>query len=366
MTIKIYESYNKEKPQMFFGEGRGLQEFVNTPYPEFLKLKDKQRDQDWAHDEFNLSKDAQQLNDADQATSHIFTSNLQSQIFADTVQGRGPASLLPYVSDPSLEAMLIEWSRSECLHSRSYSHMLTSMYSNPSLVINMIERKPEIFVRFKQCTEAYDTFFNNPTKENLVLLMAAVNILEGLAFYASFACNFSFANTGIFEAVASFLTLIRRDEALHLAMTTTIIKNWKSGKDGKEWKEIWHDNVSKIKDMYLDGLQGETVWNKYLFKFGTPIATLNEQVLNDYNEYQTHLRMKALGLKLSTKVTKDPLPWINLKYVDQSNTSKAPQETQLTHYVKDPINYEVKPKSNSVFNITKPSRESFYERIKFI
>ena len=41
ITNKVYEKYSGE-PRMFFGEGRGIQEFIDTPYPEFLKLKDQQ------------------------------------------------------------------------------------------------------------------------------------------------------------------------------------------------------------------------------------------------------------------------------------------------------------------------------------
>ena len=336
-TNKIYEKYSGDS-RMFFGEGRGIQEFVDTPYPEFLKLKDQQQDQDWPHDEFPLQLDAAQLSTANQSIRHIFTSNLQSQIFADTIQGRGPAWLLPYCSDPSLEGLLLEWARMEWTHSRTYSYILTSMYPNPKIVTDLIEQKPEIFSRFSQATKAYDNFFANPSKENLVLLIGAINILEGQAFYSSFACNFGFANMGLFESVAKFLSLIARDEALHVAITQRIIKNWSSGKDGKEWKEIWHDNKGKVKEMYLDGIQEETRWSEYLFKYGTPIVGLNANLLNDYNEHMSYKRMKNIGLKLDTKITKDPLPWIQLKYLSQKSVANAPQETKVVAYLKDPIN----------------------------
>lgn len=335
-TIKIYEKYSGE-PRMFFGEGRGIQEFVDLPYPEFLKLKDQQKDQDWPHDEFILFQDAKDLAGMNQASRHIFTSNFQSQIFADTVQGRGPAWLVPYCSDPALEGLLIEWARSEVLHSRTYSNILTSIYPNPRLVLDMIEQKPEIFKRFSQATQAYDVFFANPTKENLVMLMAAINILESLAFVGSFACNFSFAQRGLVESVAKFLALIFRDEKLHIAITQYIIKNWRTGKDGKEWKEIWYDNRSKIADMYHHGLAEEFEWNKYLFQYGSPLPNLNEQLLNDWDEFNANNSMKRIGLTVKSKVTKNPLPWIKLQYENQKLNSFAPQETKKTDYVKNPI-----------------------------
>ena len=150
--------------------------------------------------------------------------------------------------------------------------------------------------------------------------------------------NFGFANMGLFESVAKFLSLISKDEALHVAITQRIIKNWSKGKDGKEWKEIWYDNKNKVRDMYIDGLHEETKWTKYLFQYGTPIVGLNAKVLDDYNEYMSAKRMKNIGLKFDTKITKDPLPWIQLKYANQKSVANAPQETKVVAYLKDPIN----------------------------
>ena len=143
---------------------------------------------------------------------------------------------------------------------------------------------------------------------------------------------------GLFESVAKFLSLISKDEALHVAITQRIIKNWSKGKDGKEWKEIWYDNKNKVRDMYIDGLHEETKWTKYLFQYGTPIVGLNAKVLDDYNEYMSAKRMKNIGLKFDTKITKDPLPWIQLKYANQKSVANAPQETKVVAYLKDPIN----------------------------
>lgn len=337
-TLKIYEKYG-DQPRMFFGEGRGLQEFIDTPYPEFLKLKDQQRAQDWAHDEFILSLDAAQLNSSNQSVQHVFTTNLQSQIFADTIQGRGPAWLIPYCSDPALEGLLLEWARMEWTHSRTYSYILTSMYSNPKIVLDMIEQKPEIHKRFTACTTAYNKFISNPNKETLVVLIAAINILEGLSFFASFACNYAFANMGLFESVGKFLSLINKDESLHVAITQNIIKNWASGKDGDEWKEVWHDNKHVVTDMFNSAIEEEHNFSKELFKYGTPSSTLNESLLNDYIAFQAARRAKNIKIKLNVGVTKNPLPWIDTKYASQRSRADAPQETKKIAYAKNPIQF---------------------------
>lgn len=334
-NIKIYTRVNETT--MFFGEGHGIQEFVDLKYPEFLKLQEQQNEQLWAHDEFKLKLDAAQLNSCNQAIRHIFTSNLQSQIFADTIQGRGPAWLLPYVSDPSLEAFIIEWAKFEVLHSRAYSYMLTSMYPNPRLVLDMIEQKPEVFQRFSSCMRAYNNFFADPNPENLVILIAAINILEGLAFFASFACNFGFANMGLFESVSKYLVLTARDESLHLAGSQRIIKNWREGKDGKFWKDLWNKLKDQVREMYVEAIQEEYVWSAYLFKYGTPIVGLNESSLNTYIEFMANKRMKNIGLKVYNNVNKDPLPWIQSKFLTNKAYQSAPQEVSIAQYLKNQV-----------------------------
>ena len=115
MTNNIYNPLSeKTQSQMFFGDGHFVQEFLELDYPWALKSADRQNSQDWSFDEFNLKLDAQQLSSANNAVRHIFTTNLQSQIFADTIQGRGPSWLIPYVSDPSLEYAFTQWARFEC------------------------------------------------------------------------------------------------------------------------------------------------------------------------------------------------------------------------------------------------------------
>lgn len=623
MTNHIYSPLSsKTRPQMFFGDGHYVQEFLELDYPWALKSADRQNSQDWAFDEFNLKLDAQQLSSANNAVRHIFTTNLQSQIFADSIQGRGPSWLIPYITDPSLEYAFTQWARFECvtgehevltakgwlridqleedtavaqmdvntnevsfvvpsrivktktdklikfegenisqyvtpnhripiinrnyraefispydvdtttdqqflitsgfsseginlgltelelllliktlhpslvidesrtdefndllvncgikfnttwkegqilnyimfnteildsvdtssfsgwidistksqtwcidfiehivrwnptlnmsrvnadivqalahicgssiifkynedetvtliidenitaysastltkieedvenldvycltvptgafmlrhndkvsvtgncLHSRSYTHILTSMYPNPKIVLDMIEQKPEILARFSIAVEQYNIFFENPTKRNLVLLIAAINILEGLSFYSSFICNFSFAKQGMFESVSKYLQLIARDEALHLGITQQIIKAWSSGKDGPEWKALWEECKPEVRNMYVRGIEQEFEFSKYLFKYGTPIVGLNEEILNQCNIYYGNKRMRTIGLKPYNNLNKDPLPWVQSKYLSSSAVQDAPQEVSLNTYLKDSV-----------------------------
>ena len=100
--------------------------------------------------------DYQTLNDAQK---HIFTSNLKYQILLDSVQGRGPGiAFAPFCSLPELEGCMNIWQTMEMIHSRSYTHIIKNVYSDPSDVFDKILEDDRILARAQSVTEAYDEF----------------------------------------------------------------------------------------------------------------------------------------------------------------------------------------------------------------
>ena len=72
-----------------------------------------------------------------------------------------------------------------------------------------------------------------------------------------------------------------------------------------------------------------------MFKFGTPLIGMNEQILTEYMHYIFFIRLTNIGLdpaRIGLKETKNPIAWIN-NYLDSSNKKSAPQEMELTTYV---------------------------------
>ncbi|MCU6295130.1 ribonucleotide-diphosphate reductase subunit beta, partial [Escherichia coli] len=61
-------------------------------------------------------------------------------------------------------------------------------------------------------------------KKKLWLCLNSINILEGVRFYASFACSWAFAENNLMEGNAKIIRLICRDENLHLAATQMILR----------------------------------------------------------------------------------------------------------------------------------------------
>jgi ribonucleoside-diphosphate reductase beta chain len=139
-----------------------------------------------------------------------------------------------------------------------------------------------------------------------------INILEGIRFYVSFACSFAFGELKLMEGSAKIISLIARDENLHLAMSQNIINNYRNKENDKEMLQVMKDCEQEVYDMYDTAVQQEKDWAEYLFKDGSMIG-LNATLLNRYVEFMANRRMRAIGLtpKYDQPMRNNPLPVVS-------------------------------------------------------
>ena len=353
------------KQPMFFGEEPNVQRFDQQKYPIFEKLNQQQLGFFWRPEEVSLQKDRNDYQSLGAEQKHIFTSNLKYQTLLDSVQGRGPClAFLPYCSLPELESMLVAWDFSETIHSRSYTYIMKNVYSDPTEVLDTIIDTPEIMARAKTVTDAYDKFISyankyyltgkgdmKELKRLLYLTIINVNILEGIRFYVSFACSFAFGELKLMEGSAKIISLIARDENLHLAVSQNMINNYRNKEGDKEMLKIIKENEEEVYKMYDEAVQQEKDWAKYLFDKGSMIG-LNDKLLNQYVEFMANKRMKAIGLKAVYDVpsTNNPLPWTT-HWLNSRGLQNAPQETEIESYVVGGIKQDVEKDSFKGFKL---------------
>ena len=353
------------KQPMFFGEEPNVQRFDQQKYPVFEKLNQQQLGFFWRPEEVSLQKDRNDYASLGVEQKHIFTSNLKYQTLLDSVQGRGPClAFLPYCSLPELESMLVAWDFSETIHSRSYTYIMKNVYADPTEVLDTIIDTPEIMARAKTVTDAYDKFITyanryyltgkGDTKELkrlLYLTLINVNILEGIRFYVSFACSFAFGELKLMEGSAKIISLIARDENLHLAVSQNMINNYRKKENDKEMLKIIKENEKEVYKMYDDAVQQEKDWATYLFDKGSMIG-LNDKLLNQYVEYMANTRLRAKGLQAQydQPVTNNPLPWTT-HWLNSRGLQNAPQETEIESYVVGGIKQDVEKDSFKGFKL---------------
>jgi len=233
MTVFSNEMFDATEQTCFFGKQVNIARYDKQRYNIFEKLTDKQLGFFWRPEEVDLSRDGKDFKGLSDHEKHIFTSNLKRQILLDSVQGRAPSlAFLPICSLPELETWIQTWTFSETIHSRSYTHIIRNVYSDPSRVFDEMLDIQEIADCAADISKYYDNLiafnsvmrYNYDHKKALWLCLNAVNALEGVRFYVSFACSWAFAEVKKMEGNAKIIKLIARDENVHLASTQQLLK----------------------------------------------------------------------------------------------------------------------------------------------
>ena len=378
MTVFNTKEVNTKKQPMFFGAPLGVQRYDNFKYPAFENLTKQQLGYFWRPEEVSLQKDRGDYQTLRPEQKHIYTSNLKYQIMLDSVQGRAPGmAFLPYCSLPELESCMEVWSFMEMIHSRSYTYVIKNVYSDPSEVFDTIINDSRILERASSVTESYDEFINEAqqwgqsslwrdidksldtslpvlemkeVKRKLYRAVANVNILEGIRFYVSFACSFAFGELKLMEGSAKIISLIARDENQHLALTQTILNNWRKG-DDPDMVDIVKEEEQWTYDMFDRAVNEEKKWAEYLFKDGTMIG-LNDKLLQQYVEWVANRRLRSIGLKplYDIPAKNNPLPWTE-HWISSKGLQVAPQETEVESYVVGGIKQDVKKDTFSGFKL---------------
>jgi ribonucleoside-diphosphate reductase beta chain len=368
MSVFKTNKVNHTEQPAFFGEPVNIARYESVKYPQFEKLTEKQLSFFWRPEEIELGRDSKDFKSINSHEQHIFTSNLKRQILLDSVQGRAPSlAFLPICSLPELETWIQTWTFSETIHSRSYTHIIRNIYSDPSKVFDdmldiqeIVDCASDISKYYDMLIDinylsritpilrdAYSGYSEYEHKKALWLCLNAVNALEGVRFYVSFACSWAFAEVKKMEGNAKIIKLIARDENVHLAATQQLLKILPQ--EDPDFVKIANDTREECFNMFKSVIDQEKAWAKYLFKDGSMIG-LNEQLLCDYIDWIANKRMVSIGINKTIKTGANPLPWTQ-KWISGSEVQVAPQETEITSYLSGGINKDVNENTFSGFKL---------------
>ncbi|QCI19755.1 MAG: ribonucleotide-diphosphate reductase subunit beta [Buchnera aphidicola (Brevicoryne brassicae)] len=363
-TIFSQKKNNQLKEPMFFGQSVNIARYDQQKYNIFEKLIEKQLSFFWRPEEIDLSRDRIDFQNLPDHEKHIFISNLKYQTLLDSIQGRSPnIAFLPIISIPELETWIETWSFSETIHSRSYTHIIRNIVNSPSLIFDDIISNKHINDRAQNISIYYDELIKitsywhllgegmhlvngkkikitlNLLKKKLYLCLISVNVLEAIRFYVSFACSFAFAERELMEGNAKIIRLIARDEALHLTGTQHILNILNNINNDEEMEDIIAECQEEAINIFISASEQEKKWAEYLFQNGSMLG-LNKDIICQYVEYITNIRMHAIGFKMLFKKKSNPIPWIN-SWLNSDHIQNAPQETEISSYLVGQIDSEV-------------------------
>jgi ribonucleoside-diphosphate reductase beta chain len=266
----------------------------------------------------------------------------------DTIQSLGLAeALLPLASDPMIKRCINIITYFEEVHNMTYEHILKNVYNDPTEVTESIKHMDLIVKAGESISRYYDDLLMETAKyrlnmttlhqlkKKLWLALQSINALEGIRFFVSFACSFSFGQTGRMIGNSSLIKLIANDELLHVAFTTALLRTLPE--DDEEFFVIRKECLEESMHIFMEVVSEEKTFNKFLFQEGSLIG-LNQHMLDLEIDHLADKRMRAVHMQYPNPAPKTrPLPWMS-KWLNEGEMQPAPQETEKTSYVKGIVN----------------------------
>ena len=356
-----YSSFNRDTTPttdkfMFLDNNPNVARYDVQKFVTFEKITEKQLSFFWSENEIDVSKDRAEFANLPKHEQHIFLSNLKYQILLDSIEARSVnVAFLPVVSLTEIESLIEVIASFEVIHSRAYSHLIRNVFVNPSEVFDEIMVNDAILERAQSIGKYYDDLIEFNGYYNLfgygthllngkeiildegehikkiILAIVTMYCLESIRFVVSFCCSFAFSERKLMVGNSKLITLIARDEMLHVTFAQTIINNWVEFKDDSRFSRWWYELIPEIRNIFQKVAEQEFDWADYLFKDGSMLG-LNDTILKNYVKYIVNLRMTAIGLEPLYDVQSNPIPWVN-SYYNSSETQVSPQELEITSYL---------------------------------
>jgi ribonucleoside-diphosphate reductase beta chain len=280
-------------------------------------------------------------------------------------------ALLPIISHSGLETAVVMWGEFEQVHNRAYTWIEENVYPNGDIIKNTILDNDLL----KLCASKVSVYYNNLIKFNnmrdlyldhgitefkrndgtiemyseyehkrhTLRCLFAINGLEAIRFQVSFACNFAFMKRGLMVGTGGQLSLIARDENLHIQLSQAIIKYIIS--NDKDFAQLFVEEREILASIYKDIASEEKLWVKYIFSKGS-IYGLSESILNQWLDYLLYLRLRSHGF--DHVKCENPIPWY-YGMISQEKQQQALMEYESSNYKKGVLHMTVDTQRFSKF-----------------
>lgn len=329
---------------LFLGQQMGMYDSINKKYPQLFELYKKQKEQDWAEDEVDLSQSISDFVTCSKSTYDVMVQTLMWQWEADSVAARSIICLFsPFITNSELFTLLMKQSEIEVLHALTYSEIVRQCLPNAREIIEEIQENQDVLsrsgviVKYMQELEVIGAKYRldpSSVEEDVVrkcILRAlfALLALESIEFIASFACTFAVAEQGIFVQVAQLVQKIMLDEMLHSKGDFAIIDILLND---PAWEKSFLEIKGELKEILDEVRTKEYGWSDYIFSEGRAIIGLNSPLLKEWVDYNCSPIYDYYDIdKDFVPPTKDPLPFMQV-WMKPSLQQTANQEMSNTDY----------------------------------
>jgi ribonucleoside-diphosphate reductase beta chain len=285
----------------------------------------------WTPFELNMSNDKKQwVSELDETEKDSFLHIIGLLAMLDSIQTDYAGKVADYLTDSSLNALMIILAQQEVIHNHSYSYVLSSLVSraDQEKVFDYWRTNEVLKERNGFVAGGYVDFTENPTPKNMLKSLVYDVILEGLFFYASFAFFYDLARQGKMMASSQMINYINRDEQLHVDLFAKIFKEilkLHPELDTEETKQF-------VMDTFEEAVRLEIKWADFII--GNKFENINSEELGEYIQFIANKRIRELGYeeKLFPEA-RNTMRWIKF-YEDIDESKQDFFEGRNRQYVK--------------------------------
>jgi ribonucleoside-diphosphate reductase beta chain len=272
----------------------------------------------WTPFEIDMSQDKRQWDEVlTPEEQDTFKKIIGLLALLDSIQTDYAGKVADYITDSSVNALMIILAQQEVVHNHSYSYVLSSLVPQ--------EEQDEVFEYWKELpvlrrrndfvAEGYVDFAENPSPENMLKSIVFDVILEGLFFYAGFAFFYDLARQGKMTATSQMINYINRDENQHVHLFTRIYSAILT-----DFPELdTPEQEQFVLDTFRRATELEIEWGEFII--GDRFENIDPHTMGEYIKFTANKRtMQLVGKKVYPEVTKNPMKWV--KYFENIDDSK--------------------------------------------
>ncbi|WP_456272307.1 ribonucleotide-diphosphate reductase subunit beta [Bacillus sp. AK031] len=261
----------------------------------------------WTPFEINMSKDIKQFPGLNPQEQDTFLKVIGLLALLDSIQTDYAGKVADYLTDSSMNALMIILAQQEVVHNHSYSYVLSSIVPKKKQdeVFEYWRTEPILRKRNDFITNGYSGFVENPNVSNLLHSIVFDVILEGLFFYSGFAFFYNLARNQKMVATSTMINYINRDEQLHVGLFEKIFKEIL-----RENPAYDTDGLSVFgKEAFRQAAELEVEWAEQII--GNDMEGLLMSDLEAYIKFMANRRAEQLGFQAPFEGFKsNPLRWI--------------------------------------------------------
>jgi ribonucleoside-diphosphate reductase beta chain len=285
----------------------------------------------WVPTEVNMGPDVKQWADALSADEkETFLKIIGLLAFLDSIQSDYAAKVADYITDSSVNALLIILAQQEVIHNHSYSYILSSLVSKQKQdeVFEYWKKDAVLLERNKFIADGYEEFIHNKTPETVLKSIVYDVILEGLFFYAGFAFFYNLARNNKMVATSTMINYINRDENVHVDLFVNIYKEILNDFPHLNTPEFQQWVTAKLKEAALL----EIKWGQHVI--GQKFDGIDMDEMAEYIKFMANKRAIQMGAERPfSRDNRNPMPWI--KYFENADDGKTDFfEQKSRQYVK--------------------------------